>query len=158
MIFNARVETPANTLESSPLESVLKATSGLVYQMELYFPPGSSGLMGVQIRNQNVSLYPRNRDEWFIGDNMSLRFPDLYELYLDSNILEIFTYNLDTAYCHVVQFSIGIVSKQDFIDHFLPGATTRALIESMSALTDSIASGVPAKNPTLLERITGSKK
>ena len=60
MIFNRVVETPANTEITSPLRTDMKCVAGLVYQLDIYFPPGSAGLMGVQIRNQNVALYPRD--------------------------------------------------------------------------------------------------
>lgn len=155
MVFSIRITTDANTSELLPLRTLLKCAQGVIYQVDVMFPPGSSGLMGVQIRNQNISLYPRNRGEWFIGDNYSLSFPDLFELYIDSNIIEILTYNLDTDYSHLCAVSIGIVAKGDFIEHFLPGRSVKGLIESMEHLTAIMAPSEIPVDRSLIDRILG---
>lgn len=158
MIFNSIIDTPANTTKNDPLRTDLKCVEGLIYQVEFYFPPGSSGLLGIQIRNQNVSLYPRNRESWFIGDNLRISFPDLYELRLTNNILEIFTYNTDTDYDHQIQVSIGIVAHEEFISHFLPGRSVRDLIETMNALSDIISVSSIPTNKSFIDRILKKDK
>ena len=156
MVFSTRVTTPANTTENNPMDTVLKCSSGLIYQVEIMFPPGSSGLMGVRIRSQNVSLYPRNRDEWFIGDNYVYSFPDLFELYVDSNEINIMSYNVDTDYAHLCTVSLGIVSRADYIEHFLPGQATKALIESMEHLSSLVNVNTPSIDWDLINIISTS--
>jgi len=155
MIFSAQITTPINTTELQPLRTDLKCASGLIYQLDVVFPPGSSGLMGVQIRNQNVSLYPRNREGWFIGDNYTLSFPDLFELFVDSNIIEIYTYNTDTDYEHLVSVSIGIVARDDYIEHFLPGRTVKGLIESLENMTAIFSNASLPVDKSWIDRILG---
>jgi len=155
MVFNSRITTPANTAELTPLRTTLKCTQGLIYQVDVFFPPGSSGLMGVQIRNQNVSLYPRNRDEWFIGDNNFLSFPDVFELFIDSNIIEIFTYNVDTDYEHLVQISIGILSKEQYIARFIPGRVDNDIQETLKILTDLVAQPAAFSNGDFIGQLAG---
>ena len=111
--------------------------------------------MGVQIRNQNVTLYPRDGSSWFIGDNYALSFPDLYELYVDSDELSVYTYNLDTAYCHSVQVTIGLVSRTEFISHFVPGRETRELIASINALTSAVAFDGGSASKGIIAKLLG---
>ena len=140
MIYVSTITTVESTLKTAPLRTNKKASGGVVYLVEVYFPPGSSGLMGVQIWNQDVALYPLARNEWFIGDNTTIRFEDIRELSIAENIIEINTYNTDTVYDHVTQVRIGILPIDLYNERYGVGA---AILEANERQIEAIQSAKP---------------
>lgn len=142
MVYTSTITTAANTAQASPLKTTVRVTVGMLYQFEVYFPPGPSGLVGVQIRYKNVQLYPVQRDEWFIGDNVTISFEDIYELSAAPFDLDVLSYNLDTEYNHLVQVRIGLQTVEEF------AAKTGALgdIEKLTTLLADIESRTAAAN------------
>jgi len=115
VVYSATITTEAATVEEAPLVTNVKVTKGVLYRFEIYFPPGPSGLVGVQIRYHDQQLYPVQRNEWFIGDNVTIGFDDLYGVDTTPFIFEIRTYNVDTDYDHLVQLRMAIVSQDEYM-------------------------------------------
>ena len=115
MIYTATPTTVAGTLRSAPLVTTVKMTRGVLYRFEVYFPPGASGLVGVQIRTADFQLYPVQRDQWFIGDNVTIAFDDLFSLDREPFLIDVRTYNEDDTYDHLVQCRMGLVSEAEFM-------------------------------------------
>lgn len=134
MVYVKTVTTPANTQKSTPLRSEIKAISGVIYQFDLYFPPGSYGLAGVKVWNANVALFPIDRDEWFIGDNATVRFDEIRELAVAENVLDVYTYNEDDTYEHVIQVRIGIATAEQWEARFAPGVALGKLNEAIAEI------------------------
>lgn len=152
MVFASTISTPANQLKSDPLRTELKCNSGVAYQFRLYFPPGSLGLVGVAVYNANIAVYPASRGEFFIGDAVTITFPDLFELFIETNSLQIYTYNLDTHFDHECQVNIGVVSRPEFIEHFLPGRAMSGMEGVLENLTGLLGLSQPyPQNPGLIE-------
>jgi len=114
VVYTATVTTVANTSDSSPLVTNIKVTRGVLYRFEVYFPPGPSGLVGVQVRVADHQLYPVQREEWFIGDNVTIAFDDIYEMANENSLLTLRTYNTDTLYDHIVQVRFGLMMLDEF--------------------------------------------
>ena len=115
MVYTATVTTPANTLVVDPLVTVVTITEGVLYRFEVYFPPGPSGLVGVQLRYHDLQLYPVQREEWFLGDNVTIGFDDLFEVGTPPYTFELRSYNVDTDYDHLVQIRLGLVTREEFM-------------------------------------------
>lgn len=98
----------------------MAVTEGLIYQFDLYFPPGSSGLLHVCVEDGGFRVWPTEPDEWFFGDNILITFPDKYFITTAPHSLFIYAYNLDTAYDHKFQIRLGQVSDPILIQSFLP--------------------------------------
>ena len=122
MIYSANITSAANNVytKSSPKRTVLSVTKGLVYKVELDFPSGSAGLMGVAIADGGFQVWPSNIGNWFTGDNISIDFEDTYLKESAPYQFNIYTYNEDTVYPHLVNVRIGLVSKDIFMARFLP--------------------------------------
>lgn len=136
MIYSKEISTELDTSKSDPLLTTIKVTNGLIYQLEVDFPPGSSGLMGVQIFDKSYQLYPSTPGEWFLGDNRLLKYPDLYLKASAPFEFTIKTYNEDTLFDHTVYIRIGMVSRDIFISHFLPELGYQQIIDIMEKLKE----------------------
>lgn len=145
MIFAATILTPINTLAAAPKKTVKILTKGIVYRIEVFYPPGPSGLVGARIRHSDVQLYPRERDEWFLGDNITISFEDTYFLSQPPWEWEIHTYNLDTAFEHTIQVRIGLMTEAEYTAKFAP---TSEMEQIQSALDQLAAATENQYRPT----------
>jgi len=120
MVYRKTIITPALTTEGSPLLSDLSVTNGLVYFLEIMFPSGSEGLLHVQIYDGSFPLWPSTPGESFMGDDIYLKYDDLYIKEKEPFSLRVVTWNDDDMYQHKVVVGVGLVGKDIFKARFLP--------------------------------------
>jgi len=120
MIYTANITTPKNTPLSTLKKTTLSVTTGLVYKVEVYFPAGSAGLMGVAIFDGLFQVWPSTVGDFFLGDNIMISFDDLYLKEAAPFDFQVYTYNVDDTYDHFVSVRLGFVSKDVFRARFLP--------------------------------------
>lgn len=134
MIYTATINTAANTSKDSELRTKLTINQGLLYQYEVYFPPGSSGLTGVRLVVGKHQLYPTSLGEYFFGDNITISFQETALLNFKTNYIDVYTYNSDTQYDHKVQVRLGIISDPDLIQRYIPGQSGQKTVEALKEL------------------------
>lgn len=120
MIFQKSITTKANTTKDNSIKTKIKITKGLLYKIEVYFPPGSSGLLGVRIYDNVECIYPTGYDEFFRGDSCLISFDDTYVFNVTPFEVYIETYNLDDLYDHEVIVRLGIITQDDMIRRYVP--------------------------------------
>jgi hypothetical protein len=155
MIYGRWLSVPANTSMVSPSYYDLKCSRGLLYQAQVYFPPGPSGLLGLKVHDEGFQLYPSVNNEWFRGDNLLLAFGDRYFLASAGAVLRIYTYNLDDTYAHEVWAGFGIVSEEAFIASFLPSLSMDRIGETIAELIASQTAEKAARREALHEASQG---
>lgn len=131
MIYSADIQTLADRKKTNLLRTPLRVTKGLVYRIEICFPAGSAGLMGVAIFDGSYGLWPSTVGEFFTGDGNTISFEDLYLKEAAPFIFDIYTYNLDTANPHNVQVRVGQVSKEVYMARFLPSISNKLFAEML---------------------------
>jgi len=120
VIYCKTITAAAGGAVASPLDVDLPVTNGLIYQFELYFPPGSSGLLFVRVADGGFPVWPSEPGEWFYGDNTLVSFPDRYYIASPNHNFKVWYYNLDDTYAHKFSVRIGQVSSELFISSFIP--------------------------------------
>ena len=120
MVYRKTITTLKNVTEGLPTQTDLSITKGLVYFLELYFPSGSEGLLHCQIYDGNYQVWPSSHGESFFGDDIYLKYDDLYIKETAPMHFKILTWNDDDLYPHKVIVGIGLVSKDIFMARFLP--------------------------------------
>jgi len=111
--FEFDAETPANTTETSPVKTKMKLTAGVIHYVEFMFPAGCVGLAHARVKHFGAPLWPRNIDGNLKGDNLVIRFSEVYELKPGNNTLELYTWNEDDTYSHTVTCRIGLLRKEE---------------------------------------------
>lgn len=93
------VTVPASTLESAPAETETQFPQGELVGVELVFPDGCAGEVGVQLAVAGGQVLPTTRGAWFAGNNETLS----YELVGQANNgnWSVIAYNSD-EYDHTV--------------------------------------------------------
>ncbi len=120
MIYSKNITTVKNTARTALKRTVLDVTKGLVYKVELYFPSGSAGLMGVAVFDGLYQCWPSSPGEFFIGEDQTISFDDLYLKSSAPYTFQVLTYNVDDTHAHAVNVRIGLVSNEAFLARFMP--------------------------------------
>lgn len=120
MIYTANITTKEDTAKTSLKKTTIRVTKGLVYKVELYFPAGSAGLMGVAVFDGLYQVWPSSVGEFFVGEDQLISFDDLYFKEAAPFEFQCYTYNVDEEHPHFVSVRIGLVSSDLFVARFLP--------------------------------------
>jgi hypothetical protein len=136
MILVKTITIPANTLKSNRLMVPWKIVNGLVYRFELYFPPGSSGLVGVHVQDASVNIYPFDESEDFIGDNTTIAFDDELLYTGATRQLDVYVYNEDDTYEHTIQLRMGLLADEQLVKSRLGISQTESLTEPLMQLIE----------------------
>jgi hypothetical protein len=123
MIFSHKITITADTAAAAYQSEKMNIDKGFVYRVEVEFPPGPSGLSGVQIHDGGYQVWPTTPGQWFVSDAHIIGFDDSYLKAVEPWIFEIRGYNTDTLFNHSVFIRIGLVSAEVFMARFLPTYT-----------------------------------
>jgi hypothetical protein len=139
MIYQASITTLKNTASTSPKETILKVTKGLVYKIEVFYPLGSSGLLGCSVWDGSFQVWPTTLGTWFIGDGNIIAFDEVYLKEEEPFEFRIYTYNEDDTYNHYLSVRLGLVSKEIFMARFLPHLSYKYMMDVINQLAQQQA-------------------
>lgn len=131
MIYGEVITTLAERSIASPLETRIDVVKGFIHHIDVVFPPGPSGLVGLRVLAGVFQIHPVSYGQWFVGDN--IHFDHEVSFYLENPPYELTvqTYNVDTAYPHDVEVWFGIVLEEEFIARFAPGVSAKLFAEQI---------------------------
>jgi hypothetical protein len=109
MLFSKVLTVPANTAKVSYQEDRLKITKGKIKRIDVYFPWGCAGLVGVQIIRHTWQIFPITRGEWVIGNELLHSYNYNFDIRDDPIELVIRSYNTDDTYGHSPIIGIEIL-------------------------------------------------
>ena len=101
----------------------LPVSKGLVYRIEVDFPPGCCGLLSVKVFDGSYQVWPSSRDDSFAGDGQVIAFDDSYLKLAAPYEFRIETINSDLTYTHKTQVRIGMASSEAFMSRYMPSIT-----------------------------------
>ena len=110
MIYTKPITIDANTSESSPREDFINISTGVIHKVEVLFPPGCAGLVGVRIHQGGHQIYPTDT-EAFISDAETISFNDYHIVQRGYTSLRILSYNTDTLYAHTIYLRFGVLKE-----------------------------------------------
>jgi len=145
VIYSKTITAAAGGSAAFPIDADLPVTNGLIYQFELYFPPGSSGLLSVRVADGGFPVWPSEPGEWFYGDNTLIAFPDRYYIASPDHKFKVWYYNLDDTYPHKFTIRIGQVTAAAFISSFIPSYGQTSIEDVLKALAEQQASEKEAR-------------
>jgi len=121
MVYTLDITTPKDIYTpKNPMRTFFPVTRGIVYAIEVEFPPGPLGNLYVGIFDGSFQVWPSSLGQWFHSDNHTIRFDDTYSKQAKPYEFHVYTYNTGNLYPHWCQVRIGMVSKDEFIARYLP--------------------------------------
>lgn len=132
MIYQTTISTPIATYVTTPKRTALKVTKGLVYKVEIAFPPGPASLLKVQIFDGGHQQWPSTPGEYFQTDAYVISFDDTFLKLTEPYQFDIYTWNLDDTYAHSITVRIGMVSKELYMARFLPSIAYEQMLKILA--------------------------
>jgi len=109
MVYTFEITTPKNTLETAKQKTVCQLEKGIIKHFEVFFPPGPAGLLHIQIARGNYQIWPKNTDDSFAADDVTISFNDEFSLKEPPYQLEVYTWNDDDIYEHMTRIRFLII-------------------------------------------------
>lgn len=109
MIYLFNISTPANTAESAKVKTPMPVTSGIVHQIEIYFPPGSAGLLHLHIDSAGHQVWPYNAGSNFVAQDANLSFREFIPILKAPYVFTAYTWNEDDTNDHLLIIKLGIL-------------------------------------------------
>lgn len=108
MFYSFDLPIPKNTLASAPEEVEVNLTWGVITEVEIRFPPRCVGLAKVKILERRHQLWPTNLDEWFYGNDETIKWDEYHELFEMPALFTLLGYNEDDTFPHtpIIRFEI----------------------------------------------------
>ena len=116
MIYEFTINTPIITSITAKQKTVLRLERGMIDDLFINFPPGSSGLLYLHINHALTQAFPKTL-KYFHGDNILYEFHDVdYPLLNPPFELEAYTWNDDDTFAHELDIIIEISKRGVFIE------------------------------------------
>ena len=123
MIYTATITIDANTAEVDAVRTVLRVGKGLIWRIEVEFPPGCAGLAHLKINDGLYQLFPATPGESFASDGTVIGFDDLYLKNSAPFEFTVTTWNLDEAWPHTLQVRVAMASAEAFMSRYMPSVS-----------------------------------
>ena len=131
MVYAASIKTEHGKSEADATETPLKVVKGLIYRLEVEFPPGCCGLVHMQLYDAGYMVYPATPGVSFHGDNATIGFDDCYLKGSAPYTFIIKTWNEDDTWDHTIQVRVAMASAEAFMSRYMPSLTWEKFNEVM---------------------------
>lgn len=85
---------------------ILPIAKGVIERIDVEYPAGCCGLVGIRVINEDWQLVPWNSDEWLTSDDRTFLLPLSYNIEQPPFRLVIYAYNLDDVYQHTIRIGV----------------------------------------------------
>lgn len=109
MYFCWDITVEANTLAEDPLEQYLKITKGVITRVDVKFPAGCHGMVGIRFLRYEQQLIPLTSDEWITGDDETVPTETYGNLTDYPYQLKLVACSPDTTYDHTITVRIQVL-------------------------------------------------
>ena len=102
MAYTERLVIPVNTTEASPASVAIPIIPITVKRVEITFPSGCVGLVGVWFEYQDRQIWPNNPEARYRGNDQAIHFSPGLELLEPPFLLTVLGINEDDTFPHTV--------------------------------------------------------
>ena len=132
MIYSASITYDKGKSEATLTRTILRTGSGLVWRLEVEFPPGCAGLVHIRIMDGGYQMFPASPGETFSSDGSVIGFDDLYLKSSEPFEFTIEGWNEDTAWDHNINVRLAMASSEAFMSRYMPSLQWEKFAEIMS--------------------------
>jgi hypothetical protein len=100
MIYEKRITLPKNTTRAVPVMAEIEIHPGFIRQVEVVFPAGCVGLVGLTLWLWERQLWPVNPDSFFSGDDVHLVIPEDLQIIDPPFVIGVRGWNEDDTFPH----------------------------------------------------------
>ena len=116
MVFTFSVTLPKNGSRENQVEREIKLDKGLIKKLIVQIPAGHAGLTHFALYRGDSQVWPKNPNQKFVGDNITLTFDDEWYPILQPPYSLFFRgWNEDDTYDHTVYIYIQLITREQFL-------------------------------------------
>jgi hypothetical protein len=108
MFFCREITIPAQTALTTPYQTTLKLSEGVIVQVWVRWYYGSGNLCGVRLMLDQFTFWPMTLGQWFVSSPYPLTLPESHQLTNAPYSLSIEGYNQDDVYDHNCWIGIAV--------------------------------------------------
>jgi len=123
MIYQSTIAVNKGGSAAAKSETTLAVTRGLIWLVEIEFPPGCCGLAHLQIFDGSYQVAPSTPGESFHGDAVTLSLDDLYMKDAAPWQLIVKTWNTDDTYDHQLTVRVGQAQSEAEMSRYMPAVS-----------------------------------
>lgn len=108
MFFCWDIAIEADTSDKTPLEQELSLPRGVITKVDIKFPAGCHGMVGVRLFHCEQQAIPLSSDEWVTGDDETVPTNTYLELTDEPYKLKLRACSPDTEYDHTITVRVDV--------------------------------------------------
>ena len=112
MHYNFGLPIPKSTVITDEVISKVTLNYGILRKIDIFFPDGCAGLVGVRIMRWNNQIFPSNPDEYYIDNDYHLSFEEYYPILEYPFTFELRGYNEDDFRQHEIGFRFLVINPK----------------------------------------------
>ena len=112
MIYRFAITTAITYSATNKLKTILPLARGVIHQIEIFFPPGPTGLLHIHLNRGLHQVWPSNSEEAFAADNNIIAFREHFEIIDRPFQLEAYTWNDDDTHGHLAIIRVGVLARK----------------------------------------------
>jgi len=128
MFYEYNITYPPNTLKDIEQVNVLRLTRGIIRKVELVFPRGCAGLVGVRIFRGPTQIIPLNYGGYVDTDGETVTINTDIDLTVNPYEVEVRGYNEDDTYEHTIRFRFELELAEEKFSMSLPSEESEKII------------------------------
>lgn len=109
MFYSFQIAIPANTTQNDAIETDIKLTQGVIYNVQVQFPIGCKELAHCQIYREGSQKWPTNPEANLASDGYIIPISEEIELLSAPYTFKAKTWNEDDTYDHTITIWIGVL-------------------------------------------------
>lgn len=125
-------------LPTDPTREQVPLVRGIIQPLEVIFPPGPAGLVGVRAYQGSHQLVPQRDTRWLVGDDITYPHYTPINLLSSPYVITLEGYNEDEEYDHTIIFRFTVIIPFD---------------DPVKAIMALLGKRLPAELPTYMEGI-----
>ena len=129
---------PVGVTKEDPLRREVTLPRGIIEELDVVFPPGPVGLVGVRVFRGLHQVVPARYEDWLVGEDITFTHRTPVELLSEPYVLTLEGYNEDEVYDHTVIFRFTVRSPEPDTETLILAEVQKIPVEELRKLSEEL--------------------
>jgi len=136
--FESEFCIPSGVTKGKPLRKEVTLPRGIIEELDVIFPPGPVGLVGVRVFRGLHQIVPARYEDWLVGEDITFTHRTPVELLSEPYVLTLEGYNEDEVYDHTVIFRFTVRSPEPDTETLILAEVQKIPVEELRKLSEEL--------------------
>ena len=129
---------PTGATKEDPLRREVTLPRGIIEELDVIFPPGPVGLVGVRAFRGIHQIIPFRYKDWLVGEDITFNYRTPVELLSEPYVVILEGYNEDEVYDHTVIFRFTVRSPEPDTEALILAEVQKIPVEELRKLSEEL--------------------